>query len=137
MGLPIKSVIVYISRHIEKYGVRDRVNIIASGKLFTPDRSAVALGMGADFVNIARGFMITIGCIKRSNAIPMRALLVLQQQTLKYNEHLLWMRKSIVWQTMSLRCEKDYITLQRQQVLIAQRSFRNNILCLKIYLVVR
>jgi glutamate synthase (ferredoxin) len=59
---------------LEKYGVRNRVKIIASGKLFTPDRIAIALAMGADLVNIARGFMIAIGCIQtmkcHSNACP-------------------------------------------------------------------
>jgi len=40
------------------------VKIIASGKLFTPDRIAIALAMGADLVQIARGFMITVGCIQ-------------------------------------------------------------------------
>ena len=50
------------------------MKIIASGKLFTPDRIAIALAMGADLVNIARGFMITVGCIQtlkcQSNACP-------------------------------------------------------------------
>src|SRR5699024_7956967 len=31
--------------------------------LITPDKAAIALGMGADLVNIARGFMISVGCI--------------------------------------------------------------------------
>ncbi len=35
----------------------------ASGKLVTPDKIAIALGLGADFVNIARGMMISVGCI--------------------------------------------------------------------------
>ncbi len=29
----------------------------------TPDKIAIALGLGADFVNIARGMMISVGCI--------------------------------------------------------------------------
>ena len=48
---------------LEKYGVRDRVKIFASGKLITPDKIAIALGLGADLVNIARGMMISVGCI--------------------------------------------------------------------------
>ena len=50
------------------------MKIIASGKLFSADRIAIALAMGADLVNIARGFMITVGCIQalkcHSNACP-------------------------------------------------------------------
>ena len=41
---------------LRRFGVRDRVKIIASGKLFSPDRIAVALAMGADLIQIARGF---------------------------------------------------------------------------------
>lgn len=63
VGLPIKSAIVILDNTLKTFGVRDRVKIIASGKLFTPDRIAIVLGMGADLVNIARGFMITVGCI--------------------------------------------------------------------------
>lgn len=74
VGLPIKSALPIVESTLQKYGVRDRVKIIASGKLFTPDRIAIALAMGADLVNIARGFMITVGCIQtlkcQSNACP-------------------------------------------------------------------
>ncbi|MFI8495410.1 FMN-binding glutamate synthase family protein [Peribacillus butanolivorans] len=74
VGLPIKSALPILVSTLEKYGVRDQVKIIASGKLFTPDRIAIALAMGADLVNIARGFMISIGCIQtmkcQSNACP-------------------------------------------------------------------
>ena len=64
VGLPIKSALPILDGTLKKYGIRDRVKIIASGKLFTPDRIAIALAMGADLVNIARGFMISVGCIQ-------------------------------------------------------------------------
>ncbi|MCM3570976.1 FMN-binding glutamate synthase family protein [Neobacillus mesonae] len=74
VGLPIKSALPILDLTLKKYGVRDQVKIIASGKLFTPDRIAIALAMGADLVNIARGFMITVGCIQtlkcHTNACP-------------------------------------------------------------------
>ncbi|WP_040977889.1 FMN-binding glutamate synthase family protein [Oceanobacillus jeddahense] len=63
VGLPIKSAVTIADQTLKKYGVRDRVKLIASGKLFTADRIAVILGMGADLVQIARAFMITVGCI--------------------------------------------------------------------------
>lgn len=63
VGLPIKSAVTIANQTLKKYGVRDRVTLIASGKLFTADRIAVILGMGADLVQIARAFMITVGCI--------------------------------------------------------------------------
>ncbi|MFC4620171.1 FMN-binding glutamate synthase family protein [Camelliibacillus cellulosilyticus] len=74
VGLPIRSALPILDSTLRRFGVRDRVKIIASGKLITPDRIAVALGMGADLVNIARGFMITVGCIQalkcQSNICP-------------------------------------------------------------------
>lgn len=63
IGLPIKSAIMIVDDTLRRHGVRDRVKLIASGKLFTADRVAVVLGMGADLVNIARGFMMSVGCI--------------------------------------------------------------------------
>lgn len=45
-------------------GLRDRVKVIAAGKLITPADVAWALCMGADFVNSARGFMFALGCIQ-------------------------------------------------------------------------
>ncbi len=63
MGLPVKSGLIYMDNALRKFGVRDRVKVFASGKLFSPDKIAIAMGMGADLVNIARGMMISVGCI--------------------------------------------------------------------------
>ncbi len=45
-------------------GLRDRIRVIAAGKLVTPAKVAWALACGADFVNSARGFMFSLGCIQ-------------------------------------------------------------------------
>ncbi|UOQ87249.1 FMN-binding glutamate synthase family protein [Gracilibacillus salinarum] len=63
VGLPIKSAIPILNQALISAGVREKVKIIASGKLFTPDRMALALALGADLVQAARAFMITTGCI--------------------------------------------------------------------------
>lgn len=63
VGLPVKSAVMIVDQTLKKYGIRDRTKIIASGKLFTADRIAVVLAMGVDLVNIARAFMISVGCI--------------------------------------------------------------------------
>ena len=47
-----------------KHGLRDRIKVIASGKLVNPVGVAGALCAGADFVNSARGFMFALGCIQ-------------------------------------------------------------------------
>lgn len=63
VGLPLKSALILLDDALKKHGVRDEVKIIASGKITTPDKAALALAMGADLVQIARGFMISVGCI--------------------------------------------------------------------------
>ncbi len=45
-------------------GLRQRIRVVASGKLITSARAAWALCVGADFVNTARGFMFALGCIQ-------------------------------------------------------------------------
>jgi glutamate synthase (ferredoxin) len=54
---------LYADNALRHYGVRDRVKVFASGKIFSPDKIAIAMTMGADLVNIARGMMISVGCI--------------------------------------------------------------------------
>ncbi|WP_408034010.1 FMN-binding glutamate synthase family protein [Teredinibacter purpureus] len=47
-----------------RQGLRERIKVIASGKLINPSDVAWALCAGADFVNNARGFMFSLGCIQ-------------------------------------------------------------------------
>ena len=63
MGVPIKSGLIYCDDALRRFGVRGKVKLFASGKLFSPDKIAIALALGADLVNIARGMMISVGCI--------------------------------------------------------------------------
>ncbi|SEN57888.1 FMN-binding glutamate synthase family protein [Paenibacillus sp. OV219] len=63
MGLPLYAALVILDDTARKFGVRDRIRIFASGKLITPDKVAIALALGADCVNSARGFMMANGCI--------------------------------------------------------------------------
>jgi len=74
MGLPVSSGIVAADDALRRYGVREMVRIFASGKLTSPDRIAIALSLGADAVAIARGLMISVGCIQaqrcHSNECP-------------------------------------------------------------------
>lgn len=63
VGLPAFSAIPMVDDSLKKHGIRERTKIIASGKLLTPDKIAMALSLGADLINIARGFMMSVGCI--------------------------------------------------------------------------
>ncbi|MCH9693669.1 MAG: FMN-binding glutamate synthase family protein [Gammaproteobacteria bacterium] len=64
VGLPIKESLPLVVDMLAKHRLRDRIRVIASGKLINPADAAVALCMGADFVNTARGFMFALGCIQ-------------------------------------------------------------------------
>lgn len=64
VGLPIRESLPLVVDIINKYGLDDRMHVIASGKLITPAEAAWALCVGADFINSARGFMFSLGCIQ-------------------------------------------------------------------------
>jgi len=64
VGLPIKESLPMVVDILIQHGLRERIRIIASGKLITPSEVAWALCAGADFVNSARGFMFALGCIQ-------------------------------------------------------------------------
>ncbi|ALX49627.1 FMN-binding glutamate synthase family protein [Lentibacillus amyloliquefaciens] len=108
VGLPIKSALPLVDNALKKHGVRDRVKIIASGKLYSPDQVAIALAMGADLVNIARAFMITVGCIQtlecHSNGCPvgvattdpdLQKALVVDEKKHRTANYLISMRKGL------------------------------------------
>jgi glutamate synthase domain-containing protein 2 len=64
VGLPIKESLPWLSTLLGEAGLKDRIKVIAAGKLITPHMVAWALASGADFVNSARGFMFALGCIQ-------------------------------------------------------------------------
>ncbi len=64
VGLTIRESLPLVVDLLHKHDLRDRVRVIASGKLITPTAAAWALCVGADFVSSARGFMFALGCIQ-------------------------------------------------------------------------
>ncbi len=64
MGLPIAESLPTLIDLLVEYKLRDRIKVIASGKLVTPSMIVWALCVGADFINSARGFMFSLGCIQ-------------------------------------------------------------------------
>ncbi len=64
MALSILEALPRVTDSLIESGLRQRIRIIASGKLVTPAKAAWALACGADFVNTARGFMFSLGCIQ-------------------------------------------------------------------------
>ena len=63
-GLPIRESLPVLVDKLVAAGLKERIKVIASGKLILPVDVAWALCTGADFVNIARGFMFSLGCVQ-------------------------------------------------------------------------
>jgi glutamate synthase domain-containing protein 2 len=64
MGLSIEEALPRVVDSLIESGLRQRIRVVASGKLVTSAKAAWALCVGADFVNTARGFMFSLGCIQ-------------------------------------------------------------------------
>ncbi len=64
VGMPIHESLPLAIDTIINAGLRDRIKVIASGKLINPAEIAWALCVGADFITSARGFMFSLGCIQ-------------------------------------------------------------------------
>ena len=64
VGMRINESLPIVVDELIRYGLRDRIRVIASGKMINPSEVAAGLCMGADFIVSARGFMFAIGCIQ-------------------------------------------------------------------------
>ena len=64
VGMSIREALLMVSDLRDRAGLRDRIRLVASGKLMNPGDVAWALAAGADFVTSARGFMFSLGCIQ-------------------------------------------------------------------------
>jgi glutamate synthase domain-containing protein 2 len=64
MSLSIEEGLPRVVDALIESGLKQRIRVVASGKLVTSARAAWALCVGADFINTARGFMFSLGCIQ-------------------------------------------------------------------------
>lgn len=64
MSLPIAEALPRVVDSLLQSNLKGRIRVIAAGKLVTSAKAAWALCVGADFVNTARGFMFSLGCIQ-------------------------------------------------------------------------
>ena len=63
VGLPLYVGLPIADALLKKYGMRDKIKIIASGKVFSGFGILKAISLGADLTQSARSFMLSIGCI--------------------------------------------------------------------------
>jgi glutamate synthase domain-containing protein 2 len=64
VGLKLSESLPILIDKLSNAGLKDRIKVIASGKMITPADVAWALAIGADFITSARGFMFSLGCIQ-------------------------------------------------------------------------
>lgn len=63
VGVPLLDALPFVHSALTGIGVRDKVRVIASGKLTTGFEILSMLARGADMVNQARAYMLAVGCI--------------------------------------------------------------------------
>lgn len=64
VGMPLREALVFVHNTLVGAGLRDRVRIIASGKVISAFDIARNLALGADLCNSGRGMMFGLGCIQ-------------------------------------------------------------------------
>lgn len=64
VGMTLHKALFIVDKALREIGARDKVKIIASEKVLTPDDAMLLLALGADYVAMARAFMMTVGCIR-------------------------------------------------------------------------
>lgn len=74
IGAPLTDGLFVVHGGLLGFNLRDRVKVIASGKIITGFHMARRIAAGADLCNVARGFMFALGCIQatrcNTNACP-------------------------------------------------------------------
>src|SRR5688572_7823875 len=134
MALSISEALPRVVDALIETGLRNRVRVIAAGKLVTSARAAWALCAGADFVNTARGFMFSLGCIQalrcHQNTCPtgitthnrrLQRGLVVEEKFLRVANYARNMNKEIDMIAHSCGCRHSR-ELKREHVRIVQTA---------------
>ena len=134
MGLSIDEALPRVVDALIETGLKNRVRVVASGKIITSARAAWALCVGADFVNTARGFMFSLGCIQalrcHQNTCPtgvtthnkrLQRALVVEEKYLRVANYAMNMNKEIdmIAHSCGVRHARE---LKREHVRLVQAS---------------
>jgi glutamate synthase domain-containing protein 2 len=134
MGLSIEEALPRVVDALVESSLKTRVRVVASGKLVTSARAAWALCVGADFINTARGFMFSLGCIQalrcHQNTCPtgvtthnkrLQRALVVEEKYLRVANYAMNMNREIdmIAHSCGVRHARE---LRREHVRIVQAS---------------
>jgi len=64
VGFPLREGLLLVRNALVGCGLKDDVRLAASGKRMAGFELAMASALGADWCNVARGFMFSVGCIQ-------------------------------------------------------------------------
>lgn len=64
IGMPLNDGLVFVHNALMGVNLRDKIRIIAAGKITTGFHIVSKIAMGADMCNSARGMMFALGCIQ-------------------------------------------------------------------------
>lgn len=64
VGTPLNDALVFVHNSLIGFNIRDKIRLIASGKITTGFDMISKIAMGADMCNSARGMMFALGCIQ-------------------------------------------------------------------------
>lgn len=64
VGMPLLEGLSFADNALRGFGIREKVILIASGKIFTGFHMMRAMALGADACNSARAMMVALGCIQ-------------------------------------------------------------------------
>jgi glutamate synthase domain-containing protein 2 len=64
VGMPLVDALIFVNKTLKQYDLRDKITLIASGKASNSFDIIKLLALGADIVNAARAFMLSLGCIQ-------------------------------------------------------------------------
>ena len=101
LGMPLRDGLLLVHNTLVGLDLRDKMKLAASGKRNASYEIASAMALGANWCNIARGFMFSVGCIQsqscHTNTCPVgvatqdpnlaRALVVEDKAERAYNFH--------------------------------------------------
>ncbi len=134
MALPIAEALPRVVDSLLQSDLKGRIRVVAAGKLVTSARAAWALCVGADFINTARGFMFSLGCIQamrcHQNTCPtgvtthnkrLQRGLVVEEKFLRVAHYATNMNKEIDMIAHSCGC-RHARELKREHVRIVQTA---------------
>lgn len=64
IGMPLRDGLAFVNAALIGAELRDKIKIGCAGKIITGFDMARAFALGADWCNVARGFMFAVGCIQ-------------------------------------------------------------------------